>query len=558
MEDPRSSDSRATAAAGAAPADEAPPIAVMWAEWKRRQRRYVQGQALILLLGAALVGYMAWSTASIIASAPATQLPWFRPALLLFPLLVLWWPLVTALSLRRALRALRRVPLHDGALCWNCVLPLQPDGERRRCPRCGVRTSAGNARTWWEQSQVSPVWAARWRSLRRGNRRRWRRRVRSTFAWRFRRHPRLRGTIVGGLAMLPTLAAIAVVGAFVGSVALVPWVFVLLIIFGVTGALAGPSLGGVERLCTACGYGVGMTGEKPQRCPECGADWRIVGATRIATRQERKSPNPAAALAMFLGIGLVFGCFVLVISRPDWIARPLPTGVLAMLVGEPLLGAGAAAELQRRPLTAAEERRVIERLLVLRRKGTLKAFSAREVLDPFVLAGRVPADLLRRYLVESADLTIEAPELWEGRGVLVARIRVADHSGAGSSPNVGALFGGWTIDGHPAPGPAGAPASIIHAMLLLDSGRSHGGIVYSLAPELRIKPEELWTLGIDLTAGGTLQLAATAWFVLAPGHFGGAVVQWNADGSPVPPAGSLLVEPVRVERSVRVAPIAPR
>lgn len=545
-----------------------------WSMWRRRQRRAILGQAFQVLASAGLLAFMIWSGIKVwlmlAEHSPGATIaaPTAWPMALILPLFLLWWLVVSIRGTRRALRVFRRVPARDGAVCWNCLDDLEPgvsESRRLRCQRCELNTGREQARTYWEQTHIAPLWAMHWRARHGGRRRRRWRTLLVAFAHRTRDRPRLRQVVIFLLGLVPTLVITFIMGLFIGRTLAIA-IFGIILLSGIVGLAVNPTArskrgapmsaaGGVERRCAGCGYDIALLSDLPERCPECGASFELVGAVRMVARQERVFSKKRMVLS-FTAFGLF--CLAptfLLLTGSAWIMRPLPTGVLTSFLGETLLGDAAVKELQRRSLTVDQQRTLIERALELRGRDDMSAYEARKALDPFVLAGTMPGDLLSRYLVDGATFTVAGPDAWDGQRPLRLLLEVDDRSGSGVAPGIGVLFGGWTIDGATAPGPAGVPGSVIHPLLLVDRSRRMAAS-YELAPPLELgRAPEL------ASRRGTERIVAQAkvWLILTPGTLGGTIVQWNPDGTPILPPGVILARDVSVEHEVRLiaAPASP-
>lgn len=504
----------------------------------------------------ALVGWTAlrlWAAFTEHSSGASVKLPASWPWLLAFPLILLWWLFAAIRGALRSSIALRRVPEHDGACCWRCLgamVPMSVSSSRVACARCDVRVGREQARTYWEQTHLSPLWATHWKSRHGGGRRSAWRRAMIGLAHRTRRRPRLRHAVILLAGMVPTLLIAALIAVSIGR-GMAMLLFAIVLLFAAFGLISGPGrklpsarAGGIERRCARCGYDVALLGDRPERCPECGEAFHVVGSIRLVTRMERAMPRGRMVLVTVVLAVLLPALMFVVMARPAWIMRPLPTGVLVGLVGESMLGDGATAELLRRPLSTEQQRAVIERALEVRARDEMSAYRAREALDPFVLAGTMPADLLDRYLLEAAAFAIVAQDAGDGRdGAARHRLEleVEDRSGSGIAPGIGVLFGGWTIDGVPAEGPEGVPSSVVHALLLVDRSRA-GAASSQFAPPI--------TVPRRADAEHAL-VEARIWLILTPGAVAVPIVRWNPDGTPVLPPGVLLAHQVVVQDEVR-------
>ncbi|MCK4874095.1 MAG: hypothetical protein KAS72_15335, partial [Phycisphaerales bacterium] len=447
----------------------------------------------------------------------------------------------------RRRRIMRLVPQFSARVCPACVRAMDSaDDETCTCPRCGACWPEEELEALWEQTahrQNRIGWLVK--RLRRYDVT-WRRHMWAVFATGID-HP-YRFGIIGG-----------VFGAVIGILlAFLTGSRVPVIILGHATVTSSLIAGGVYylalqwgkstqgRFCATCSYEKDPAGEPPPRCPECGADWSLPGATMHVRRLEGKVRIPIASIALLL---LIFIPGV-VLVMPSKHAHLLPTSVLVRyaVTGNILSSDSYWAELSTRTMTPEQKLELAQRVLDKRASGEILALDTGLIwLDKYAAAGRMDPDMLERFYAGMLALHIEGP----------ARVRVGEQIqlevwGQDRSANAsrGTTYALVLVEGFY----VGDAASPIGRHDTGDFGSEFDSEQREFAQMLRLSlPEPAACMTFTPDQPGEVTVRAAMWIVIAPTNAMPTALSWAEDDSIITPPGTSWTKRVELEHVLEVS-----
>jgi hypothetical protein len=286
------------------------------------------------------------------------------------------------------------------------------------------------------------------------------------------------------------------------------------------------------KFCAGCGYELSPEMEAgsdaESRCPECGGLWMLTGGTIQGQRRFRSRPLVVGLAVVALGLLMMRAAFP---GGRSMVLRLLPTSSLIAEVTQAPRGFTISewAELSRRTLSAAQERRLAEGLLGLRERKQYLAREADGWLENAALAGRLPPELIDRYFSGMMEIWLLAPGRGEPGGKATLGLG-AEHRGPLGPPATLrplVLFDGFAV---------GEATGIGRADTLVD-GISFGDEVRSFG---RVSKGRGPGREVALPAGRT-EVRAAYWLLVMPATppSSGATLARGPAGEPVIPAAAV-------------------
>lgn len=308
-----------------------------------------------------------------------------------------------------------------------------------------------------------------------------------------------------------------------------PFLTMLPVMFG--GTLIAAGIGrrvGTSLHCPTCDYEFAFADrdDAPDKCPECGCAW--IGRLNTG-RREKSTPMIVAGTII---VATIFMMWIPLLFMGS-LAPHLPTPLLRLVATQ---SSGSAHrtwdELSRRPLDADSIRRLAE-VAIERRARTTFDVGAGKWLDNMLAAGSLPGDLEERYFRAGFRAELAVPSRVKAGAAFTANLRVA-HAAVTSNPCLGVMFAGYTLgDGDEQAGRAEKTAW------------SH-----ELVPGAFQSKRDAFPHTLKIDRPGECRVRATYWLVYLPSFMD--PLQWQPDGTPVPPPGALWFERIDLEKTVIV------
>ncbi len=492
-----------------------------WARAMRRRARveYAKLAASILIAAAAAVVFP--------LPAFRTRVFGFSPVTtVLFILMLVIAIGANLLRYRRTRRTARLVPLCNGLVCPHCRVALEQSSAQATCPRCGRRYPAAPLRAYWENHPSQPL---------------------VPFGSDSEKPPAVAEHLMkrrGACACAIWLAMIGALVVWISTFAPGPWYanvldslpFVLWTAFFSAGmALLSQKRTriGTEPRCARCEYLKAPQGNDVlSRCPECGNLWNLPGGSVHGRLPSRRYRRPIGVALVLLGTVPLLGPLV----HLPWSLPLLHITPTRVLISQAVYGLTsrreAWAELMRRQLSPAQQTTLATRLLDKRLERNYLDPNAGNWLWKTLRSGALPERIKDRYFMEMFEARLEAPATAQtGKRFRVRLVPAFRRSSLPVGVDERVYVGGFQIGD--APERVGRRANIDYASLLDNE---------QYLVETWITPER----------PGPLRIKLDLWLVV--GTNVPYKITWQADGSPLIPAGVFYARHLTPEVTVTAKP----
>lgn len=318
---------------------------------------------------------------------------------------------------------------------------------------------------------------------------------------------------------------------------------------------AAASREGKEPRCAACGYDLTGAPDPAQadsdKCPECGAFFRLSGRTVTGRRTINKP-------FIGLGVALVIASFsfaFFALRNPtigsNWHVSLLPTGSLIKEVTAAPRGftRDEWMELSKRPLTPRQEARLARGLIDLRARRGFVGMEAEPWLEKFAASGAMPAHLLERYYAEWLEIRLVVPGSVRVGEWVHAGIAAQHRGNIGNAPagmRAWVLVGGFTFGDDPTlherRHQALSGITLQPTSAMFRRGLPPPNEVTGHSPLARFVPDR----------AGDLRVRATIWIAISP--LAPDPVLWSLKGEPLLSQEVAWLRRLDLDATVRVDP----